>query len=176
MKTPGKVLSIKEIPNEDWEKAWRTGLEAIEVGSRLIIRPSWITYSSRNDRIEIIIDPKMAFGTGSHATTYLCLDALERLNPEGLSVMDAGCGSGILSIAAAKLGARRVYGFDNDAFSVGNALENTQLNSVNDVVIIEHADLTTLEAARYDLVLANIISGVLIPNLPLFRTLILKFL
>ena len=112
----------------------------------------------------------MAFGTGSHATTYLCLETLEKINLNGLSVLDAGCGSGILSIAAAKIGAQRVCGFDNDTFSVKNALKNIRINSVNDKVIIEEAELETVKVKPCDLVLANIMSSLLIPNLPIFRS------
>ena len=112
----------------------------------------------------------MAFGTGSHATTYLCLEFLDTIEMNGLSVIDAGCGSGVLSIAAAKLGARSVYGFDSDPFSVRNALENLKINGADDTVIIEEAELETVQAEPCDLALANIISGVLISNLPILRS------
>ncbi|MFC1650022.1 50S ribosomal protein L11 methyltransferase [Candidatus Latescibacterota bacterium] len=166
---PGRILSVGSVPFEDWESSWREGLEAIEVGATLVVRPSWVDYPNPDERIEIIIDPKMAFGTGSHATTYLCLEALESYNLEGLTVLDAGCGSGVLSIAAAKFGARSLYGFDYDGFSVENALENITINNVDDIVTIENAELKAVKTEPCDLVFANMISGVLIPNLSLFH-------
>ncbi len=169
-KMPGHILSVDDVPVEDWETSWREGLGAVEVGSRLVVHPSWITYNNKDNRCEIIIDPRMAFGTGSHATTYLCLEFLDTIEMNGLSVIDAGCGSGVLSIAAAKLGARSVYGFDRDPFSVRNALENLKINGADETVIIEEAELETVQAQPCDLVLANIISGVLISNLPVLRS------
>jgi ribosomal protein L11 methyltransferase len=144
----------------------------MEIGSRLVIRPSWVSYENLHGRIEILIDPKMAFGTGGHATTSLCLEALETIDLRGMSVIDAGCGSGILSIAAVKLGALKVLGFDNDPFSVENACENVIINNVRDRVTIVEAELTSFRAEPCDLILANMISGVIIPNLPLFRALL----
>jgi len=166
---PGHILSIDDVPMEDWESSWREGLGAVEVGSALVVRPSWIQYENAGERTEIIIDPKMAFGTGGHDTTYLCLEALESIDLNGLSVIDAGCGSGILSIAAAKLGAGSVYGFDSDSFSVKNALENIEINGVCDVVIIEEAELKTVKSEPCNLVLANMISSILIPNLSILH-------
>ncbi|MCE5251301.1 50S ribosomal protein L11 methyltransferase [bacterium] len=165
-----EILSVDEIAEEDWETSWRQGLDAVEIGVRLVIRPSWVPYENLNGRQEIIIDPKMAFGTGGHSTTRLCLEAIERLVHEGITVLDAGCGSGVLSIAAARLGARRVTGFDTDPFSVENARENVLLNGVQDRVTIFEGDLRTVSVDRAELVLANIISGILIPNLDRFHT------
>ena len=164
------ISAVETIPDEDWKTRWRAGLGAVETGKRLVVRPSWVDYSNRDDRIEIIIDPKMAFGTGSHATTFLCLEALERLNIAGCSVIDAGCGSGVLSIAAAKLGASRVFAFDNDPFSVDNACENVLINGVQDVVQVELAELEKVKPSPADLVLANIIYHVLVRQIPLFRS------
>ncbi len=168
-KIPGHILSIDDVPVEDWEFSWRDGLGAVKVGSRLVVRPSWINYENIDNRMEIILDPRMAFGTGNHATTYLCLDALEKIDLKDMSIVDAGCGSGILSIAAAKLGARRVHGFDSDPFSVKNAIENIEINDVGDIVIIEEAEIKTVNAEPCDLVLANLVSGILIPVLPSLR-------
>jgi ribosomal protein L11 methyltransferase len=164
------IYGVETIPGEDWEKNWRAGLCAVETGKRLVIRPSWVDYDNRDNRIEIIIDPKMAFGTGSHATTFLCLEALERTDMSGASVIDAGCGSGVLSIAAAKLGASRVFAFDNDPFSVDNAVENIEINGVRGVVQVELADLEEMKPAPSDLVLANLIYNVLVRDLKILRS------
>lgn len=165
-----RITEVEIIPDEDWETRWREGLGAVEAGKSLVIRPSWVNYSNVHERIEIIIDPKMAFGTGSHASTYLCLEALEQLNPAGKTVIDAGCGSGVLSIAAAKLGASQVWGFDNDPFSTDNAKENALINGVQEKVKIELFDLEQVKPEPADLVFANLIYHVLVINLPHFRS------
>ncbi|MFC1551298.1 50S ribosomal protein L11 methyltransferase [Candidatus Latescibacterota bacterium] len=173
-KMPGRIVSVGEVPFEDWEMSWREGLDAIEIGTTLVVRPSWVEYTNSGSRVEIIIDPKMAFGTGSHATTYLCLEALEEYHLagkiDGISVLDAGCGSGVLSIAAAKFGARTVHGFDYDGFSVENAVENIGINNVGDRVTIENAELAAFKTDPCDIVFANMISGVLVPNLAVFHS------
>jgi ribosomal protein L11 methyltransferase len=172
----GKRVGISEVetfPDEDWETRWRAGLVAVETGKCLVIRPSWIDYCNIDERIEIIIDPKMAFGTGSHATTYLCLEALEQLNLAGRTVIDAGCGSGVLSIAAAKLGASGVFAFDNDPFSVDNACENVLINGVQDVMQVELADIEQVKPAPAELVFAYLIYHFLITHFPFFRSLLI---
>jgi len=156
---PARILAVENVPFTDWEARWREGLRAVESGKMLVIRPSWVDYENLESRIEIIIDPKMAFGTGGHATTHLCLEALERIEPAGKTAIDAGCGSGVLSIAAAKLGAARVFAFDNDPFSVENANENILLNSVEDHVQAVLADLSGIHPEPADILLANLISG-----------------
>ena len=162
---PCRILSSERIPDIDWEKKWREGLKAVEIGASLVVRPSWVPYTNSNNRYEIIIDPKMAFGTGDHATTRLCLKWLEDITLAGSTVIDAGCGSGVLSIAAVKLGAKKVFGFDHDPFSVDNAKENIILNGVENSIIIVEAGLDSVSPEPADYVLANMISGVLIPNL-----------
>ena len=170
---PGTIETVEAVPDEDWERTWRAGLEPIEIGSRLLVRPSWTTYDNHDDRIEIIIDPRMAFGTGGHETTRLCLEWLDESPPTEATVLDAGCGSGILSIAAVKLGAANVQGFDHDTDSVANARDNIAENGVADRISISQADLASVRPDQADLVLANMISGALLPNLgrfPAFMT------
>lgn len=168
--SPANILTVEVIPETDWEEKWREGLAAVVTGRRLVVRPSWVDYANTEGRIEIIINPKMAFGTGGHATTALCLEALEHLDPEGKTVIDAGCGSGVLSIAAARLGAVRVHGFDNDPFSVDNAEENIHINRVMDRVTVEEANLEQARPEPADIVLANLISRALIENLPTLKS------
>ncbi len=157
---PAKILAVEDLPDTDWEEKWREGLGAVVTGRLLVVRPSWVEYDN----------PKMAFGTGGHATTALCLEAIEDLNPSGKTVIDAGCGSGVLSIAAARLGAVRVYGFDNDPFSVENAEENIHINGVEDRVTVEEANLEQARPEPADIVLANLISRVLIDNLTILKS------
>ena len=164
-----EIVSMENLPDDNWETEWMRGLEPVEVGSRLVVRPSWTTYANRDNRIEIIVDPKMAFGTGSHPTTQLCLNVFEEFNLEGKTVIDAGFGSGILSIAAIKFGARSVFGFDKDPFSLKNARENIRTNGVEEHITLVEADLGTVRAEPADFVFANMISGALLPNLTLFH-------
>ena len=164
-----EIVSMENLPDDNWETEWMRGLEPIEVGSLLVVRPSWTTYTNSDNRIEIIVDPKMAFGTGGHPTTQLCLNVFEKFSLEGKTVIDAGFGSGILSIAAIKFGARSVFGFDKDPFSVKNARENIRINGVEDRITLVEADLWTVRAEPADFVFANMISGALLPNLTLFH-------
>ena len=160
-----RIAGISDIPPRDWESTWREGLGPAEIGTRLVVRPSWVTYKNSGNRIEVIIDPRMAFGTGHHPTTALCLEALETLDPKGKSVIDAGIGSGVLAIAAVKFGALEVRGIDNDEWSVNNALENAAVNGVGDRITVEKADLSQWTVPPADIVLANMTSGTILSNL-----------
>jgi len=173
-KTPARILSIEQVPEEDWETAWRRDLTSLEIGSRLVLRPSWIEYENPDKRLVVVIDPRMAFGTGGHETTRLCLEFLEKMPLKDCSILDAGCGSGVLSIAAVKLGARCAIGFDNDPDSVQNAQDNLRSNRVSDRASVYVADLDTVAPGRFDIVVANILSSVLIPNLGRFHEFLLR--
>jgi ribosomal protein L11 methyltransferase len=125
------------------------------IGRSLIVRPSWVRYTMKRGDVVIDIDPGMAFGTGQHPTTAMCLRALEELVGPGSSVLDLGCGSGILAIAAARLGASRVLAIDNDPQAVAASLANVAVNNVSASVEVREG---TLDAAsdRFDIVVANI--------------------
>ncbi len=168
-----KIEDVNKVPDEDWESKWREGLGPIEVGSRLVVRPSWVDYDNVDDRAEVVIDPKMAFGTGGHETTRLCLEYLEAATLRDVSVLDCGCGSGILSIAAVRLGARCAIGFDYEQASIENAADNVRSNRVYDYVTVYQADLAKVTPGRFNLVLANIISGVLMPNVARMKRFVL---
>jgi ribosomal protein L11 methyltransferase len=147
---------------EEWAEAWKRFFGVERVGRRLVVCPTWIDYAPRAEEVVIRLDPGMAFGTGQHPTTRLCLEALEsRLRP-GQEVLDLGTGSGILAIAAALLGAARVIALDNDPVAVGVARQNVAVNGVEGrVQVLEGSlgatgPLPDAGASRFDMVLANI--------------------
>jgi ribosomal protein L11 methyltransferase len=158
--------------NEDWEREWKRGLAPRRVTDRIVIKPSWTSWDAEPGQIVIDIDPQMAFGTGEHGTTRGCLRLLDGALSPGDRVLDVGSGSGILSIAAARLGAAEVVAVEYDEDANINARENIEHNGVDDrvrlVEAMAHPEL--LEAlGRFDLVVANILSGVIRPLLPAFR-------
>lgn len=154
----------RRVEEEDWAEAWKAHYAPLRVGRRLVIRPQWIDLPLAPDEIEIALDPGMAFGTGSHPTTQLCLQALEDLLQPAQTVLDLGSGSGILSIAAAKLGAGQVLALDVDSIAVGATWENAQANGVGHKVIAQrgsHDSLLT-SARRFDLVVVNILARIIV--------------
>lgn len=154
------------IDEQDWEKAWKSHYQPIIIGKTLIIQPAWIPLQ-KTDRLPIIMDPGMAFGTGTHPTTQLCLLAIEDGLQEGQTVIDIGCGSGILSIAAARLGAGKVIALDIDSVALQNAQKNIDLNEVGHIVNVYQGSLEVLldeilpQRSPVDLVLGNITSKTL---------------
>ncbi len=162
----GQIRSIPDptfqfIAEEDWAKAWKKQLKVLRVGQHIIIQPSWLDYSPASKDVVIQLDPGMAFGTGLHPTTQMCLAALEKLVRSGAGVLDLGTGSGILAIAAAKLGARHVLAVDNDPQAVKVARDNVAANGVQEVVSVERGSLSKVSAS-YDLVVVNILAKVII--------------
>ncbi|NJD10610.1 MAG: methyltransferase domain-containing protein [Gemmatimonadetes bacterium] len=157
----------------DWAREWRRGLGARRVGQRLVVTPTWITPEAGPADVVISIDPQMAFGTGEHATTRGVLRLMESAVRTGGRVLDVGTGSAILAIAAARLGAAAVLAAEHDADALGNAAENVERNGVAGRVRLQHAlvDERFLAAhpGEFDLILANVLSGVLKPLLPAFR-------
>jgi ribosomal protein L11 methyltransferase len=153
-----KGITLQE---EDWATAWKNYFKPVRVGQHLVIKPSWEHLVPLPDDIVLEIDPGMAFGTGTHATTTLCLAILEEIIRPGIKVFDLGTGSGILAIAAAKLGAE-VAAVDLDAVAVQVAKENIQLNKVADRVRVLKGDLGTVLSGQADLVIANIIADIII--------------
>ncbi len=153
--------TFRPIREEDWAEAWKTHFHPLRVGRRLLIKPTWQEAEVTSEEVVIELDPGMAFGTGLHPTTRLCLEFLEeRLRP-GATVLDLGTGSGILAIAAARLGAASVLAVDTDPLAVRIARQNVEINGVADVVSVRLGSLA--EAGdRYDLVLVNIVARVII--------------
>ena len=154
----------KVLEADDWAEAWKAHYQPLRIGERLLIRPLWIAVELEPNDIEISLDPGMAFGTGTHPTTQLCLEALERLIEPAQDVLDLGSGSGILSIAAAKLGARRVLALDIDPIAVDTTADNARANGVADRVIAEQGSLENVlgSARRFDLVIVNILARVIL--------------
>ena len=156
-----------ELAKEDWSEVWKKYFHVIEVAPNLAIKPSWLEYKGSADCAVVEIDPGMSFGTGQHATTLFCLETLAAMaGREGIDrILDAGCGSGILAIAAAKLGWKNIDAFDNDPDAVKIAKENIDLNDTSDVINVFEGDATKYDAApKYDLACVNILGHILVAN------------
>ncbi len=143
---------------EDWENSWKQFFKPIKVTDKVVIKPQWEEYEAQADEIVIHIDPGMAFGTGSHETTSMCIEALEKNIRPKAEVLDVGTGSGVLSIASALFGAEKIVGVDLDPVAVEVAKENILLNHVEDRVEIKYGDLVKAITGKYDIVVANIIA------------------
>lgn len=158
-------IQTREVAEEDWAHAWKDYYYVTHIGRRLVIRPSWREYTPKDEEVVVTLDPGMAFGTGVHPTTRMCLELVERLTRSGMRVLDVGTGSGILSLAAAQLGARSVYAIDNSSVAFESATANVALNNLQDRIQVVEGVLDEAEAQRladrYDLVLANIIAQVI---------------
>jgi ribosomal protein L11 methyltransferase len=149
-------IKTASIPEQDWGENWKRFFKPVQVTSRFWVKPPWSQVRLKRGQISIDITPGMAFGTGTHASTQLCIQALEeRIKKKGLSVLDVGTGSGILSIVAAKLGAKEVRGIDIDGAAVENAIENVEKNHVSDLVRIKKGRIGDLQK-KFDLIVANI--------------------
>lgn len=157
-------LETGGIEQEDWQTAWKQYYHATEVGRRLAVVPSWEQYET--DRTVITMDPGMAFGTGTHETTSLCLEVLDGLVRCGERVLDIGTGSGILAIAALKLGARCAEGIDIDPMCVRTAGENAARNGVAERFAIKVGDLSAEASGVYDIITANIVAAAILSLAP----------
>ncbi len=156
-------IILNECKNEDWENNWKQYFHPIPVGEKLLIRPTWEDEFDPGDRKVLNIEPGLAFGTGTHETTRLCLETLEKHINEETTVLDIGCGSGILSIASLLLGAKEVTGVDIDALAVKTALENGEANDFFPPKYnILQGNLTDKVSGKFDVVVANIVADVII--------------
>ncbi len=155
-------MQCREVQEEDWASSWKAFFHPIKVGQYIVIKPSWEEYKATANELVIELDPGMAFGTGTHHTTAMCCRALEETVKAGDLIFDVGTGSGILSIAAAKLGAANVQAVDLDHGAVRVAKENVAINQVEDVVQVGQGDLLTGVTGQADIVIANIIADVVI--------------
>ena len=161
-------IRIQRVKRKDWSESWKKYFKTIEIGSVLMIKPSWSKQKPRSGQAVVILDPGLSFGTGQHATTSFCLERIVALRPkyqERKKMLDMGSGSGILAISAAKLGYEKVDGFDFDPMAVKIAKKNCRSNHVEEIARITRKDLVTLpmRANRtYEVICANLISDLLI--------------
>jgi ribosomal protein L11 methyltransferase len=165
-------LTTRVVHEADWAEAWKAYFPVMRIGRRLVIRPTWRRHRAHPGDVVLALDPGMAFGTGLHPTTRLCLAALEGLDDRGhvaaARVLDVGCGSGILAIAAAKLGAERVVGVDTDPIAIEATTANAARNRLARRIKVHEGSLPS-GAGPFDVVLANLIAGLLVPLAPLLR-------
>ncbi len=151
---------------EEWATAWKQYYHPLTIGERLLVCPSWELSEPKDDQVRLILDPGMAFGTGTHETTRLCLEFLERFAGPGKAMLDVGSGSGILSIAAALLGCEPCVGVEIDATAVKVANENSAINGTTGRVTYLNGDLVAKVTGTYDIVCANIVADVILRLLP----------
>lgn len=155
-------LEVKNRSEEDWANAWKDHYVPIRVGHRVVVRPPWRSYQPEPDDVVVELDPGMAFGTGTHPTTRLCMELLEERIGAGARVLDVGTGSGILAIAAAHLGAASIDAIEVDPVAARHGRENIERNGLADRIALYEGTLDSrFDDERYDLVLANIIARIL---------------
>ncbi len=163
---PLDPIEYQLVLDQNWMEAWKANYKPLKIGRNLIVLPAWVDPALAENRIPIIISPDMAFGTGTHPSTQLCMLALEKYGVKEMDVIDIGTGSGILSIEAAKLGAERILGVDNDPDAIPSAINNAALNGVADKIVFEvgtHTDVLkrTDGLNQSPRVIANILSPIL---------------
>lgn len=156
------TVKVKKVNEEDWENNWKKYYKPTRAGKNIVIVPVWEKYEKQSGDIIVKLDPGMAFGTGTHETTRMCIKQLEKHVDEDCTVFDIGTGSGILSITAAKLGANNVIGVDFDAVAVKSARENIKYNDISNIKIL-HGNLMDVVHGKADIIVANIIADIIIP-------------
>lgn len=156
-------ISIHEVREEDWANAWKQYYKPVKVSPSITIKPTWEEYEKKSPHEHVIeLDPGMAFGTGTHPTTVLCIQALEKYVKENDEIVDVGTGSGVLSIASALLGAKHVLALDLDEIAVTSAQQNIKYNHLDDKITVKQNDLLKEIEAGYDIVVANILAEVIL--------------
>ena len=155
-------INTKEIEDEDYLNNWKKYFKPFKIGKNIIIKPSWENYEEKKEDIIIDIDPGMAFGTGTHETTSLCIEALEKYIKSGDTVFDIGCGSGILSIVSAKLGAKKIVAIDLDPLCVKISKVNILKNNLQDIIEVKKGDLLQVLKGKADVIVSNIIAEVIL--------------
>ena len=164
------TLDVIDVSDDDWANSWKKYYHPIKVGSRVVIVPAWEKYEPEDGEIPLIMDPGMAFGAGTHETTRLVMEQIEKHVTKDCSVLDIGTGSGILSISASLLGAGRVNAYDIDPTAVRIARENAEINGCSNISVNVSDLLSAVEPLEYDLICANIVADIIIRMSPdLFR-------
>lgn len=156
-------FSEELIDNSNWEEEWKKSYKSFEIGENIIVKPSWEKIH-QSCKIIIEIDPKMAFGTGTHETTSMCMEYAEKLDLNEKDILDIGCGSGILSILSKKLGAKKVDACDIDDIAINSTIENAKINQVE--VNAFESDLFSNVNDKYDIIFANILAEILVKMIP----------
>ena len=151
----------EKMYEEDWANTWKQYYKPSKVGEKIVVKPIWEEYEEKEGELVVNLDPGMAFGTGTHETTSMCIQQLEKYVKQDSKVFDIGCGSGILAIAAAKLGANDVLAVDLDEVAVKVSKENIELNKVEDNVKALHGNLMEVVSDKADIVVANIIADII---------------
>lgn len=164
------LITEKQIKQENWAESWKKHFKPLRIGGKLLVKPSWSKMPARKNEAVVILDPGLSFGTGNHPTTEFCLEALvSARSSESQNLLDAGCGSGILAIAAAKIGYSPVEAFDFDPEAVRIAKANAESNSA--AIKLARKDLTKMKLGKaFDVVCANLIDDLLIAHAPLLAT------
>ncbi|WP_250675070.1 50S ribosomal protein L11 methyltransferase [Paraclostridium ghonii] len=155
------VVELSQVDEEDWANEWKNYYKPTKIGEKIVVKPTWEEYEATDTDLIIELDPGMAFGTGTHETTSMCIRELEKYAREDSKVFDIGCGSGILAIAAAKLGAKNVLAIDLDEVAVKVSKENIELNKVEGSVNALHGNLMEVVTDKADIVVANIIADII---------------
>lgn len=150
----------EKMHEEDWANTWKQYYKPSKVGEKIVVKPIWEEYEQKEGELVVNLDPGMAFGTGTHETTRMCIQALEKYVKEESTVFDVGCGSGILAIAAAKLGAKLAVGVDLDPVAVESSIENVGYNNLNNIEIL-HGNLVEVIDGKADIVVANILAEII---------------
>ena len=154
------IVTYHKVNEDDWANNWKQYYKPTKVGEHIVVKPTWEEYEEKPGEVVVELDPGMAFGTGTHETTRMCIKALEKKVKKDTTVFDIGTGSGILSIAAAKLGAKHVVGVDLDPVAVESAKKNLEFNKVNNIEIL-YGDLMEVVEGKADIVVANILADII---------------
>ncbi|BCZ48543.1 ribosomal protein L11 methyltransferase [Clostridium gelidum] len=154
------IVEVKKMHEEDWANNWKQYYKPVKITDKIVIKPIWEEYEKTAEELIIELDPGMAFGTGTHETTRMCIKALDKYVKPNTTVFDIGCGSGILSIAAAKLGAKHVVGVDLDPVAVDSSNQNISYNDLNNIEVLE-GNLLDVVDGKADIVVANIIAEII---------------
>lgn len=155
------LITVCKVSEEDWENNWKKYYKPTKIGDKVVVKPIWEEYQVQDEEVVVELDPGMAFGTGTHETTRMCIKALEKYVKPESTVFDIGTGSGILAITAAKLKAKEVIGVDLDPVAVKSASENVKYNDIDNIKIL-HGNLMEVVQGKADIVVANIIADIII--------------